>query len=66
MKPIIYVKVGRKKRCFSNIEEARAIVVAYIKRKKLGRYDWREGQIFIRGERIGRIDYDGNFIERRS
>ena len=66
MKPIIFVKIKGNKYRFSDVEEARAIVVGYIKRWKIRRRDWSGGQVVVRGKEIGRFDYDGNFIERRS
>ena len=66
MKPIIYVKIGTRSRQFANVEEARAIVLGYIERRKIKRREWTGGQVVVRDKEIGRFDYDGNFIERRS
>ena len=66
MQPIIGVKIGSKTRQFSNVEEARSLVLGYIKRRKLKRREWTGGQVVVRDKEIGRFDYDGNFIERRS
>jgi len=65
MRPIICVKVGSRTRRFASVEEARAIVLGYIKRRKISRRGWLGGQILVREKEIGRIDYDGNFIARR-
>jgi len=66
VKPIIYVKIGTRSRQFTNVEEARAIVLGYIERRKIKRREWTGGQVVVRDKEIGRFDYDGNFIERRS